>query len=153
SLVHPDDRALTQAAFDEIRRQGESQPIEVRMQHQDGSWRVIHWSGTNRLSDPDIQGIVVNSRDVTERRRVEEALLQSESQLRHAQRLESVGRLAGGVAHDFNNLLTVILAYSDQQLAQLDATHPLHRGASEVHKAATRAATLTRQLLAFSRRQ
>jgi PAS domain S-box-containing protein len=92
------------------------------------------------------------ARDVTERRAAEEALARSENQLRHAQRLESVGRLAGGIAHDFNNLLTVILAYAEQQMTKL-AGHPLERSATEIHKAATRAATLTRQLLAFSRRQ
>ena len=151
--VHPDDRALAVAAFTEIREVGESRPIEVRMRRIDGTWRVIQGAGTNRLDDPDIQGIVVNSRDVTDRRRAEEALLHSENQLRHAQRLESVGRLAGGVAHDFNNLLTVILAYSDQQIARLGTDHPLHRAATEIHKAAIRAAALTRQLLAFSRRQ
>src|SRR5206468_12574766 len=131
----------------------ESEPIELRMRHQDGTWRVIESSRTGWLDDTDIQGIVVHSRDVSERRDAEEALARSQGQLLHAQRLESVGRLAGGIAHDFNNLLTVILAYSDQQIARLEIDHPLHRGATEIHKAATRAAALTRQLLAFSRRQ
>ncbi len=76
-----------------------------------------------------------------------------ESQLRAAQRLESVGRLAGGVAHDFNNLLTVINTYTELALARTDATPDLRADLEEVHKSAGRASTLTRQLLAFSRRQ
>ena len=84
--------------------------------------------------------------DITER-------LQLESQLRQAQKLESLGRLAGGVAHDFNNLLTIINGYSDLMLKALDAHSPLHSQASEINKAGERAAGLTRQLLSFSRKQ
>jgi two-component system, cell cycle sensor histidine kinase and response regulator CckA len=79
--------------------------------------------------------------------------LQLESQLRQAQKLESLGRLAGGVAHDFNNLLTIINGYSDLMLKTLDPNDPLHSQAFEIHKAGGRAAGLTSQLLAFSRKQ
>ena len=85
-------------------------------------------------------------RDVTERRKLEE-------QLRQSQRLESVGMLAGGIAHDFNNLLTVITGYADLTQTRLDKADPLARYIEEINKAAVRAASLTRQLLAFSRRQ
>ena len=84
--------------------------------------------------------------DITER-------LQLESQLRQAQKLESLGRLAGGVAHDFNNLLTVINGYSDLMLQALDRHGSLYSQASEIKKAGERAAELTSQLLAFSRKQ
>ena len=90
--------------------------------------------------------VLTVARDVTIRTRLED-------QLRHAQRMEAVGRLAGGVAHDFNNLLTVITSYSELILAGLDTDVPLAHDVREIHHAANRAASLTRQLLTFSRRQ
>jgi PAS domain S-box-containing protein len=85
-------------------------------------------------------------RDVSERKQLEE-------QFRQAQKMEAVGRLAGGVAHDFNNLLTVILGYSDVVNNQLPAEHPLRQEIEQIRKAGERAAALTQQLLAFSRTQ
>jgi signal transduction histidine kinase/ActR/RegA family two-component response regulator len=82
-----------------------------------------------------------------------EALRSTERQLVQSQKLEAVGRLAGGISHDFNNLLTVILGYSDIMLRQLGQDHPLRRNLEEIVKASERAAALTRQLLAFSRKQ
>ena len=82
-----------------------------------------------------------------------EALRSTERQLIQSQKLEAVGRLAGGISHDFNNLLTVILGYSDITLRQLGQEHPLRRNLEEIVRASERAAALTRQLLAFSRKQ
>ena len=92
-------------------------------------------------------------RDISLRRNAEEALRQSKIRLSQAQKLEAVGRLAGGVAHDFNNLLTAIIGYGDLVLEQLGPKHAVRRDAEEILQAAERAGALTRQLLAFSRSQ
>ena len=91
--------------------------------------------------------------DLTESRQAEERLRKSQEQLRQAQKLESIGRLAGGIAHDFNNMLTAINGYSELALSQLNDGDPLKRNIEEIKKAGERSANLTRQLLAFSRQQ
>ena len=97
--------------------------------------------------------IAVSLHDVSARRRMEEALRQNEARLTQARKMESVGRLAGGIAHDFNNLLTAIIGYSDLVLQELDPDHGSRQDIEEILRAAERAGGLTRQLLAFSRRQ
>ncbi|MFN2532895.1 MAG: ATP-binding protein [Pyrinomonadaceae bacterium] len=91
--------------------------------------------------------------EIEERKQAEQALLTTEEQLRQSQKLEAVGRLAGGIAHDFNNLLTVIIGYSDLLLRRNDFDSTVQEKLIEINKASTRAASLTRQLLAFSRKQ
>jgi len=101
--------------------------------------------------EPVPEGVLVLSVDITERKRAAEAKEKLEDQLRQAQKMESIGSLAGGVAHDFNNLLSVILSYTE--FATQGANEQLRDDLQEVKKAAERAAALTRQLLAFSRKQ
>ena len=91
--------------------------------------------------------------DITESKRTEKLLREKEEQLRQAQKMEAVGRLAGGIAHDFNNLLTAINGYSDLLFSRLNEADPLCFEVEEIRKAGKRAASLTRQLLAFSRKQ
>jgi signal transduction histidine kinase/CheY-like chemotaxis protein len=116
-------------------------------------WMMIEGTGYNMLHNPAVQGIVVNARDVTERVTAEEALRYSEEQLHQALKMEAVGRLAGGIAHDFNNLLTAIRGYSDMIASGLRPADPLRADVEEIQRASDRAAALTHQLLAFSRRQ
>ena len=94
-----------------------------------------------------------NSRLLHESRRAYDELVQTQGQLEQAQKMDAIGRLAGGVAHDFNNLLTVILGRTDILLTQIKAEDPLRRGIALIQRTAGRAAELTKQLLAFSRKQ
>ena len=102
---------------------------------------------------PSVQRALRAFQDRVERTRVEAALRQSELQLRQAQKMEAVGRLAGGVAHDFNNLLTVIMGHSQVLLSEMGTEDPQRNKIEEMQKAGERATALIRQLLAFSRKQ
>ena len=103
--------------------------------------------------DQDTVGLIGLIRDTTIRRQSEEAKAKLEAQLQQSQKMEMVGRLAGGIAHDFNNMLSVILGHSEMGLELLDPSQLLYADFEAIRKAATRSADLTRQLLAFSRKQ
>ncbi len=146
-LIHPDDRPRVIEFIASIARdQAPGKPVEWRMRAADGTWIDVETTATGQLDDPDVQGIVLNSRDVTERKRLE-------AQLRQSQRLESVGQLAGGIAHDFNNFLSVIRGYARFLLDGLDEEDARRSDAVEIEKAAERASRLTSQLLVFSRNE
>jgi PAS domain S-box-containing protein len=104
-------------------------------------------------TDGRLVGVLGIARDITMRRQQERERANLETQLQQAQKMESVGRLAGGVAHDFNNMLTVILGHTDLLIERLDPTNPLREDLKEIRKAGQRSADLTRQLLAFARKQ
>ena len=133
--------------IEEFRRTGRLDGIEVKWKRRDGSAITVRISG-RAVSSADEPADVLEAiaEDVTDRRVLED-------QLRQAQKMEAVGRLAGGVAHDFNNLLMVISGYAEVILAELPLEHALHEKGRAIQLAADRATTLTRQLLAFSRKQ
>jgi PAS domain S-box-containing protein len=146
-LIHPEDRARAIEFIAAVARDNAPpKPVEWRMRAADGTWMEVETTATGQLDDPDVQGIVLNSRNVTERKRLE-------TQLRQSQRLESVGQLAGGIAHDFNNFLSVIRGYARFLLEAMDEEEPLRSDALEIEKAAERASRLTGQLLVFSRNE
>jgi two-component system cell cycle sensor histidine kinase/response regulator CckA len=115
------------------------------------------WVVANTAEVMDGEGrvhlMIASAYDFTERKGAEMALKQSELHLRQSQKMEAVGRLAGGVAHDFNNLLTAINGYAELLQQSMEEGHPLQSTVHEIRRAGERAATLTRQLLTFSRRQ
>jgi two-component system cell cycle sensor histidine kinase/response regulator CckA len=144
--IHPDDLPRVVAANQAVLDEGHAM-VEFRFRRKDGSWIWMH-DERRVLFDPENRPseVVGSWMDVTARVRLEEQFLQ-------AQKMEAVGRLAGGVAHDFNNILTVIGGYSEMLLKTLPEGEPAHRQATEIGVAAKRAAALTRQLLTFSRKQ
>ncbi|MGA1844370.1 MAG: PAS domain S-box protein [bacterium] len=127
---------------------------EYRILCQDGEIRWVEEIIQNICDEEGrpilIQGVLY---DITERKHTEQALMKSEERFLQAQKMEAIGRLAGGIAHDFNNLLTIITGNSDLLLDELDKHDPIRNDLEEIYKAGERATALTRQLLAFSRRQ
>jgi two-component system cell cycle sensor histidine kinase/response regulator CckA len=136
-------------------RRGETSLNElIRIETFDGRERIILNSAVPvRGPAGEVVGAISVNQDISERHAAEEALRQSEQQLRQAQKMEAVGKLAGGIAHDFNNLLTGILSYCDLILQELRGGDPIRTDVEQIRHAGLRAAGLTRQLLAFSRRQ
>ncbi|HXY49890.1 MAG TPA: PAS domain S-box protein [Terriglobales bacterium] len=133
--------------MDEYHEKGRLDGIEVRWKRRDETAITVRLSGraVTAGDEPD-KVLEIIAEDVTERRALEE-------QFRQAQKMEAVGRLAGGVAHDFNNLLLVVSGYTEVLLEALKPEHDLYPKAQAIQQAADRATTLTRQLLAFSRKQ
>ncbi|MEO6527236.1 MAG: PAS domain S-box protein [Gemmatimonadaceae bacterium] len=145
--VHAADAPGLIAALEDRRAIATEQEGTYRLLLDDGVVRRVKVrSGPRRDLSGAVVGTIGTVEDVSERWVLEE-------QLRQAQKMEAVGQLAGGVAHDFNNLLTVIKTYGEFMLEQIEETSPLRADAIEIQKAAGRAAALTRQLLAFSRKQ
>jgi len=132
---------------EDCRRNETLNGVEVQWKRKDGRIIIVRLSGCAAITSDDPQEVLeLMVEDITDRRQLEE-------QLRQAQKMDAVGRLAGGVAHDFNNLLMVINGYTEVLLEELEPGGSMHHKVQSIKQAADRAASLTRQLLAFSRKQ
>jgi len=142
--IHRSSQPPSYCPHDQLKSGGRKYSMDVLEEHLKGDFYFIAAS----LSDKNGRqiGSVHVLREITERLKLEE-------QLRQSQKMEAVGRLAGGITHDFNNLLTVINGYSELLISGMDKNHPMRHYLHEINKAGMRAATLTKQLLAFSRKQ
>ena len=146
-----------QAHADEQRVMATGEPVVGQEEKETWPDGRITWVSTSKAPIRDAAGQIVGlvgvSRDITGRKRAEEELHQAQEQLLQSQKIEAVGRLAGGVAHDFNNLLGVIIGYGEMAAAAIPPRHRARARLEHILTAAMQAADLTRQLLAFSRRQ
>lgn len=152
--VHPDDLQRVKEIMAESLRTRQSFTCDHRVVLPDGSQRIMSGRGEIVVNENGKPIKMIGTvQDITDLKQAEQALRRSEDRLLQAQKMEAVGRLAGGVAHDFNNILTVIGGYCAMGLQTLDKNDPLQKNITEIQNASERAASLTRQLLAFSRKQ
>ncbi len=155
-IVHPEDReAMEQYLKEEVIGQGKPFAREYRIVRQnDGETRWVVGLGALK-SDVDGHDLILMGtiQDITEQKSTEEEQAKLEAQLQQAQKIESVGRLAGGVAHDFNNMLSVILIHAEMAQKQEAVPSTLREHLVQIQKAAERSSEITRQLLAFARKQ
>ena len=146
-LVHPDDRDALHAARVASVEHDKPYDIEHRIVRTDGSVRWVHeCASIVRDRTGRALRMIGTVQDITQRRQLED-------QLRQAQKMEAIGRLAGGIAHDLNNALTAMAGYAELALGELTAEHVARADVEEIRRAAERAGSVTRQLLAFSRKQ
>lgn len=154
TAIAPDEYVQTSSDPLSHRREEKNQSYEIEFTQKDGEPTSAIFSPAPIFdAERNFKGSFVVVTDLTDRKRAERALAKSEEELRQTQKMEAIGRLAGGVAHDFNNLLTAILGYSDMALDTLDVSGSAYADVEEIKKAGQRASSLTQQLLAFSRKQ
>ncbi|MEO7425567.1 MAG: PAS domain S-box protein [Fibrobacteria bacterium] len=146
------DIAANQAVFAELRKSGYVRYDNLPLQTKDGRSREVEFV-SNLYAVGGETVVQCNVRDVTDRKKMEADLRTSESDLRQAQKVDALGKLSGGIAHDFNNLLTAINGYAEMCIPLAEGMEPFEAYLEEILKAGKRAADLTQQLLAFSRKQ
>ena len=152
--IHPEDMEAAVEAMTIAAASPQATVTVARVLHKRGHWIVLEGtSNAIRGDDGAVEAIIAVGRDITGRIEEEEERLRLEERLRQAQKMESIGLLAGGIAHDFNNLLTAIGGYAELSLLELGDDSPAHESIAQISRAADRAAQLTSQLLAFSRKQ
>lgn len=152
--AHPDDLSDLKEIMSESLRTGRPFTCDHRIVLPDRSQKFVSARGEVVTNESGERVKMVGTvQDVSDLKQTEQALRRSEDRLLQSQKMEAVGRLAGGVAHDFNNILTVIGGYCAMSMQTLDKSNPLQKNITEIQNASDRAASLTRQLLAFSRKQ
>jgi len=153
-FVHPDQREERLMSRSEVMRSpGKVVTVEVMVRHKDGSWRWVETTVSNLLEEASVRAVVMNFRDITERRHADAERARLEQRLRQAEKMEAVGRLAGGIAHDFNNILGGILGYAEMLVDAAAQGSAQKRYAQNVLTAANRASGLVEQILSYSRSQ
>ena len=157
NFIFSEDQELYYLHLIQLFKTGERQICDLRMVKQDGNMFWVHLEAVVDLQDRDGETenpeyrLVIT--DITERKQAEEENAGLQKQLIQAQKMESIGRLAGGIAHNFNNMLFVILGNTEIALDRLDPADLLHENLTEIHNATQRSAKLTRQILAFARKE
>jgi PAS domain S-box-containing protein len=152
-LIHPDDREEVSRAFSQVLAvPGGVVTVQYRYRRKSGGWTWMEAVASNQLDNPEVRGVVANSRDISDRKHAEEKRARMEAQLTHRQRLESLGTLVGGIAHEFNNLLSVLQSHVDLA-AEATQEKSVQEELASAQGAIQRAAALTRQLLGFARLQ
>jgi PAS domain S-box-containing protein len=136
-----------------LRSPGKVVTNEAQVRHKDGSWRWIEMTRSNLLHEPSVRAVVMNFREISERKEAEVERARLEQRLRQAEKMEAVGRLAGGIAHDFNNILGGILGYAEMLAEKSEPGSALRRYADNVLTGANRASALVEQILSYSRSQ
>src|SRR4051794_2750811 len=153
-LIHPEHHEASVRQREEtLRAPGKVVVQEVRIRHKDGTWRWVENPISNLLHEPGIRSVVMNLRDITERKLADAERARLEQRLRQAEKMEAVGRLAGGIAHDFNNILGGILGYAEMLVESTPEGTSERRYAQNVLTAANRASALVEQILSYSRSQ
>ncbi|MDD3148056.1 MAG: PocR ligand-binding domain-containing protein, partial [Candidatus Riflebacteria bacterium] len=155
-MVHPEDLArVKQVLADCVNNNAPYYECEYRMQHKDGHWIWVMDRGKLMTRDNEGKPLLMfgTHADISGSKKAEEEKEKLQAQLYQSQKMESIGRLAGGIAHDFNNMLGAILGYTELSLEELTPSEKLFSHLQEIRKAAQRSVELTRQLLAFARKQ
>jgi PAS domain S-box-containing protein len=152
--LHPDHLpAALKQREDLLRSPGKSAKSEIMVRRRDGDWQWFESTVTNLLEEPGVHAVVINLRDISERKQADAERARLEQRLRQAEKMEAVGRLAGGIAHDFNNILGGILGYAEMLVEGTEKGSRQRRYAENVLAAATRAGDLVEQILNYSRAQ
>lgn len=151
-FIHPEDETAVLQKFRNSMVNTRAYSVEFRFLHKNGQWRHIEAVCHSLIDNEILMGIVVNARDITERKQDEEVKKKLEIKLIEAQKMESIGTLAGGIAHDFNNILSAIIGYTELGMLNISDPPKAQKVLKEALKAGERAKDLVKQILTFSRK-